>query len=262
MKVLFFSPHPDDIEFACGSTEIQLIEKGHDVIMACFTAGEYGIERNDFKGERLSRIRRWELRQATKAAGVSKLYWLGYIDGYSRFDKGTIDRLEKFLLRINPDVIFAPDPIFPVDSHVDHLNLAKTVFHIWHRLKKKPLYCLYYTYQPNYYVLARNRKKVEVIYKKFLSQGFAGPFSFHLSYLVKLIFGFFSPHAFFSETYRLPTLELSVKYKNPIRMPNLVYKLLSNLFKKSRFAVMPERDRFLPSPEELGLKECRFNIDF
>ena len=49
MKVLFFSPHPDDIEFSCVSTEIELVNNGHNVIMACYTADEYGTDRNDFK---------------------------------------------------------------------------------------------------------------------------------------------------------------------------------------------------------------------
>jgi len=96
MKVLFFSPHPDDIEFACASTEIELVKNGHEVIQALFTADEYGTDQNDFKGERISRIRRWEMREAAKAVGVHKIYWIGYIDGYSRFDKESVERLKNF----------------------------------------------------------------------------------------------------------------------------------------------------------------------
>ncbi|MHA1314063.1 MAG: PIG-L deacetylase family protein [Candidatus Helarchaeota archaeon] len=259
MRVLFFAPHPDDVEFICACTEIDLIKKGHDVMMACFTGGEYGISRDDFKGERLSRIRRRELKESTRLVGVKKLYWMGFIDGYSRFDKESIKMVEEFILKVKPDVIFAPDPFYSVDRHVDHINLAKNVYYVWCRLKKQPIYLLYYTYMPNYYVPARHGKIAREALKKHVSQGFSRPFSVGFSWFVKFLFGCFAPHAVFAEAFRVLGVQRFLKHENPVRMPKLVKKLFHLLF--NGFAVMPDEMQYHPTPEQLGLKEFRYDLD-
>lgn len=269
MRILFLTPHPDDIEFACGSTEIELVEKGHEVILACLTADEYGTSRNDFKGERISRIRRSEMREAAKVVGIHKLYWLGYIDGYSRFDREAVERIKKFILRIDPDVIFAPDPFYTVDSHVDHISIAKITLYIWNRLKKKPLYLMYYTHKPNYYIPVRYGKRAIEAFKKHISQGFSSPFATTFFRLVKFIFGFFTPHAVFPEIYRLVGVDRIKNYKNPVRVPfflkigsnRIVRRLFHRLLSGEDAAIRPSRELYLPTPKELGLKEFRFNID-
>ncbi|MHA1269435.1 MAG: PIG-L deacetylase family protein [Candidatus Helarchaeota archaeon] len=258
MKILFLSPHPDDIEFACGSTEVELVEKGHEIIMLCYTADEYGTDVNEFKGERISRIRRWEMRQAANIVGVHKLYWLGYIDGYSRFDKESIRKIRDFILKINPDVIFAPDPFYTIDSHVDHMNLAKTVYHVWNRLEKKPFYLLYYTYIPNYYISAKYRKKAIEAFKKHISQGFSRNLFIFFNWLVKFFFGLFTPHAIFAETYRIVEVEKIKNYRNPIKTPKFIKIIIRKLFKKINYAFMPGEDLYRPTPDELGLKDFRF----
>ena len=73
MKILFIAPHPDDLEFACGSTAAELVKSGHEVHELCITAGEYGIEDDEFKGERISKIRRRELRRSGKILGLKKI---------------------------------------------------------------------------------------------------------------------------------------------------------------------------------------------
>ncbi|MHA1786128.1 MAG: PIG-L deacetylase family protein [Candidatus Helarchaeota archaeon] len=258
LKVLFFSPHPDDIEFACASTEVELVKNGHRVIEACFTADEYGTDRDDFKGERISKIRRREMREAARVVGIHELYWLGYIDGYSRFDRESIDRLKKFLLKINPDLIFAPDPFFTIDNHVDHVNLGKTVFYIWQRLKKKPPLLLYYTYKPNYYINAQYKEKAREAFKKHVSQGFSKPLFLHFSWILKFIFGFFTPHSFFPETYRI--VGVKKNYDNPIKTPIVLKKILKQLLRAGNFAFMPGDELYKPTPKELNIKEFRFNI--
>ncbi len=260
MRILFFSPHPDDIEFAMASTEVQLVKKGHEVIEACFTADEYGTSDNEFKGERISRIRRWEMREAARVVGIHELYWLGYIDGYSRFDVGSVKKIRDFLLRINPDVIFAPDPIYSIDNHVDHINLGKTVCHVWARLKKKPPCLLYYTYRPNYYVKSKYCEQAKEAFKKHISQGFSNPLFLKASWLVRFIFGFFTPHAIFPETFRILGVEQMKGYQNPVRPPPLVKRFINWLFKNAALKFMPEEELYLPTPEELGLKEFRFKM--
>ncbi|MHA1229993.1 MAG: PIG-L deacetylase family protein [Candidatus Helarchaeota archaeon] len=258
MRILLLSPHPDDIEFACGSTEVQLVKAGHEVIMACFTADEYGTDRNEFKGERISKIRRWEMREAVKVVGIKKLYWLGYIDGYSHFDLESVNLIKKFIEKIKPDIIFAPDPFYPLDSHIDHINLAKTVYYVWNKLKKKPLYLLYYTYKPNYYIPSKYNKIAAEAFKKHISQGFANPIFLYFNRTVKFIFGLFTPHAIFPEFFRIVG---NIKnYKNPIKIPKIVSKLFSIIFYKASQKFMPERDLYKPTPEELGLKKFRFDL--
>ncbi|MHA1311871.1 MAG: PIG-L deacetylase family protein [Candidatus Helarchaeota archaeon] len=261
MKVLFFSPHPDDIEFSCVSTEIELVNNGHNVIMACYTADEYGTDRNDFKGERISRIRRREMREAAKVVGINKLYWIGYIDGYSRFDKESIKIIKNFILKIKPDAIFAPDPFYTIDRHIDHINLAKTVYYVWKHLKKKPLYLLYYTYLPNYYIPARNRKKGVIAFKKHVSQGFANPLFIYFSWFLKFFYGIFTPHAIFSEAFRIVNYSIIKKNKNPIKMPRIIIYFGRRLFRSIFKNILPREDLYRPTPQELGLKEFRFDIE-
>ena len=60
-KVLFFIPHPDDLEFSCPLIVIKMLRLGYDVVEVLMTNGEYGTTRTEFKGQRIARIRKKEL---------------------------------------------------------------------------------------------------------------------------------------------------------------------------------------------------------
>ena len=156
--------------------------------------------------------------------------------------------------------MFAPDPFYTIDGHVDHVNLGKTVYYIWSRLKKKPPLLLYYTYKPNFYVSMRYRKEATKGFQKHVSQGFAKPMFLYFSWLVRFIFGFFTPHAILPETYRVVGINPK-KYINPVRPIPILNKILGRILEGIGYSYMPDRDFYRPKPKKLGLKEFRFNIE-
>jgi len=254
MKILFISPHPDDIEFACGSTEAELVKHGHEVYQLCITGGEYGIEIDEFKGERISKIRRRELRRATKVIGIKKVDFFGLFDGYVEFNKKHLTRLVTYIKKINPNVVFSPDPFYPVDHHNDHIKAGYLGYHAVKSLKKRPLLILFYTYSPNYYVQCKYLDTAHQAFDEFPSQGFANKLTKTFNIFYKALFGLARKKLGLVDSYRI------VDFRNERWTMNKKQLLLHKLFSVGVGASIPDRERYKPTPEELGLKEYRFKL--
>ncbi|MHA1659940.1 MAG: hypothetical protein ACTSUT_12570, partial [Promethearchaeota archaeon] len=63
VKIIFFQPHPDDLELKCGHIIHYLATKSknkHDIRIASITKGEFGLpgaKYDKFKGDFLAKIR-------------------------------------------------------------------------------------------------------------------------------------------------------------------------------------------------------------
>ncbi|MCP4761583.1 MAG: PIG-L family deacetylase, partial [archaeon] len=134
--VLIICPHPDDGEIFAPQICIQAIKAGYEVHQLLSCCDEYGSSIDEFKGKRIQRIRKHEMICASKAYGVDqdgnailKLHWANYIDGFVPFDKKSIDRYKKFILKIKPDIILGPDPFIHCDGHRDHIATGKNYYY-------------------------------------------------------------------------------------------------------------------------------------
>jgi len=252
MRILFVSPHPDDIEFSMGSTEAALCEKGHEVFLLCFTGGEYGIEIDEFKGERLSKIRRRELRRASKIMGVKQVDFFGLIDGYVKLGRKYIDKLKEYMKKVNPDIVFCADPVFTVDPHNDHLKSGLMTYQAVKEMKKRPLLIYFYSFSPNYYQPCTHLKKTYAAFDEYVSQGFSNKLTKTFNKFFKVLSGLIMKRIGKIDAFRIIDFK-----KEPVKL-SFWQKIWVRIFHDMGGSSLPSGKQYLPRPEDLGLKEFRF----
>ncbi|MHA1819789.1 MAG: PIG-L deacetylase family protein [Promethearchaeota archaeon] len=161
-RVLIVCPHPDDGEVLAQQLIVHSLKCGYEVIELLATCDEYGTTRDDFKGRRIQRIRRAEMRAAAKAYGVDenkkplvKLAWMNYIDIHVPFNKHSVSRLKDFILRVKPDIIIGPDPFLEFDGHPDHINTGLNYYFALKKIAKqdRPKLMLFFqTTKPDFFL--------------------------------------------------------------------------------------------------------------
>jgi len=153
LTLMFFSPHPDDIEIGVPFQYINGVRRGDKIIEVLMTNGEFGTDRDEFKGKRLVKIRAKELENSNNILIKNinpnnriKLIRLGYIDGHLPFTNKTIQRITDLIKQESPHIIFTCDPWYVQDYHPDHVNTGRLVYFALKRLKKSelPLKVFYY----------------------------------------------------------------------------------------------------------------------
>ncbi len=252
MKILFLAAHPDDCEFTSANSQIDFVKKGHTVIMACMTADEYGTARNDFKGERISKIRRYEMKKAAQITGISRVDWLGFIDGYVEINKKNIKKLKKYINKIKPDIIFAPDAFFSLDFHSDHMNTGWMCYYIVKKLKKRPFLFLWQTFKPNFFIPSKYRKQARKAMEKHSSQNFGSKWMLFGTSIMQLTYGLKVNKYWFAEGYRF--VKFSKSENRPKKLRYFIYYFILAIHK----IILPKRTFYYPTPSQLGLKEFRF----
>lgn len=118
-RILVLAPHTDDGEFGCGGSIAKLIDDGHDVYYAAFSACQQSV-----LPQFPSDILITEVKAATKVLGVKpeNLILFDYdvrTFGYHRQE--ILDDLIRMRQEIKPDLIFMPDL---QDIHQDHSTIA------------------------------------------------------------------------------------------------------------------------------------------
>jgi len=118
-RVLVLAPHTDDGEFGCGGTIAKLVNDGHEVYYAAFSACQQSV-----LPQFPSDILITEVKAATKILGIqpSNLILFDYdvrTFGYHRQE--ILDDLIKLRADIRPELIFMPTL---TDVHQDHQTIA------------------------------------------------------------------------------------------------------------------------------------------
>lgn len=160
-KVIFFQPHPDDLEFNCGHLIHYLSKKSksHYIIkIASITKGEYGLpgfKYDKFKGDFLAQIRTKELYSAMNIHGIKPkdITFFGYIDGFVNFKREFINKVVDYLNQERPDIIFAPEAMYTWYYHMDHVNTGKVIYYIISKkiIEFTPILYFYGSLNPNFY---------------------------------------------------------------------------------------------------------------
>ncbi|MCX7877551.1 MAG: PIG-L family deacetylase [Ignavibacteria bacterium] len=132
-RILAVSAHPDDIEFSSGGTLLKMTGKGYEVFLVVATNGENGfkIPSNNRK-ERIA-VRKKEQMAAARYAGIKKVFFLGYKDGFLKYTDQLRERFVKIIRDVKPSIIFSFDPsnkIFESVNlhHRDHRVISEVVF--------------------------------------------------------------------------------------------------------------------------------------
>ena len=126
-RCLFIGPHPDDIEVGAGATAAKLRAMGKQVSFLICTDGRFGLE-NAPAGttpEALAELRQKESLEAARALGVQDVRFLSFSDG-GLYDKQALFRaMAQAVGRLQPEILFAPDPFVSSECHADHLNVGE-----------------------------------------------------------------------------------------------------------------------------------------
>lgn len=129
--VVAFSPHPDDNEVGAGATLARLLQAGAEVHWAVATDGSVGTEQMGVASEgpsALSHIRREEQQAAMGILGGQHIHWMGFQDMTLQQHQGALaDQVYRLIRTVKPDLVLAPDPWLPYESHPDHRTLGLVV---------------------------------------------------------------------------------------------------------------------------------------
>lgn len=119
MKVLVLAPHTDDGEFGCGGTIAKMLEDGHEIYYAAFSACQQSVLK-----EFPSDILITEVKKATQVLGIKaeNLFLFDFEVRTFNFRRQEIlDIMIELRKKINPDLVFMPSAN---DIHQDHNTIA------------------------------------------------------------------------------------------------------------------------------------------
>ncbi|MHA1697865.1 MAG: PIG-L deacetylase family protein [Promethearchaeota archaeon] len=253
-KIIFFAPHADDGEFGTGLAIINALRVGCDVVEVLMTNCAYGTTRDEFKGPRLVKIRMREIERTVDVyykhiRNRLRLIKLGFIDGFLPVNKYSLNAVVEIIKREKPDIIFAPDPIFAIDFHNDHINTGVLVYFACRMIKEtKPVNLFfYYTFKGNAGISCRLSdlqilKEAILQHKSQVSRRFINIVTLYkkLSLLIGGMHG-----NYFADRYRL-VLDLDTELR---RIPKGVIDRMAQVIFQKR---MPTpKGRYEPPPEVL-----------
>ncbi len=260
MRILIILPHPDDGEALLPCTVHQLVQDGHNVTMALATSDHYGTKDPAFKGRRMERIRKEEMRQAARVYGLRpdespkiRLAWIGFVDGHTPKTPSALERVQRLIADIRPHLIFGADPINTIDEHHDHVTIGWLTLWAVQRLPatQRPRLWLYQSYKWDTHVRIRWRDA------KLAWQGFGfHKTQLHLASAKLMNLGrtllYFGVQRLFTiwptENFR------QVKWvKGEHRLTSFANQIARVFFKASKYG-QPEKGRYNPSPQQLGLE--------
>lgn len=133
MKILVFSPHPDDVDFGFAGSAATLAKKGSEIIYCVVTDGSKGAHNAGLGAKAMKNIRIKEQISAAKILGVKKVLFLNETDGEVKNTKSLCKKIVKVIRTIKPNVIVSPDPanksfVSFYGFHRDHRETAEAVF--------------------------------------------------------------------------------------------------------------------------------------
>lgn len=125
MRIMAFSPHPDDVEMLCGGTLAKYKAQGHDVAITLVTNGNVGSP--TMTREQTAAVREKEARAA--AAVISaEFFAMGYDDEFL-YDSPEVRRHFIDVLRaFDPHIVLGPDK--DADYLTDHTRTGKILWDV------------------------------------------------------------------------------------------------------------------------------------
>jgi len=126
-RYLFIGPHPDDIEVACAPSVRALRAAGKQVSFLILTDGCMGAIDPALFGDELVQIRRAEATASAKLLGVTDVTFLPFQDGGMYRMEDAACEVARQIVRLKPDVVFAPDPNVISECHIDHIKTGMAV---------------------------------------------------------------------------------------------------------------------------------------
>jgi len=112
-RILSFTAHPDDGDFAAAGTVARWTDAGIEVVYCVVTDGDAGGFDEDFPREEMPALRRAEQVAAAKCVGVHDVRFLGYPDGRVEATLELRRDLARVIRQVRPDWPSASGPGCP-----------------------------------------------------------------------------------------------------------------------------------------------------
>jgi LmbE family N-acetylglucosaminyl deacetylase len=124
-RVLVVTAHPDDVDFGAAGTVANMTDAGIEVVYCLVTDGQAGGFDRSIPRDKMASIRRAEQTNAAAAVGVTRLVFLGHMDGAAVVDMAMRHDISKVIREVRPQVVITHNPMRNLDStygsHPDHI---------------------------------------------------------------------------------------------------------------------------------------------
>jgi len=121
-RILCIQPHYDDNDIAAAGILTQLAHRGAELFYLTATDDLMGIVDTTLSDKEAEELLKRDQFAAGTIVGVKEQYWCGYPDAgeYNYFDLRR--NFLKYIRKIQPDFIFAPDAWLTYEGHRDHIQ--------------------------------------------------------------------------------------------------------------------------------------------
>lgn len=121
-RILILAPHVDDETIGLGGTALKLAAQGKDIHCIYITDGAGSV--STIKKNDLVSRRKQEAAKVKDILGLTDIYFLDEPDGQVRSHVTLVEKINQFIEKIKPEVIFCPTFI---DCHPDHVQTSITL---------------------------------------------------------------------------------------------------------------------------------------
>ncbi|MDQ3248681.1 MAG: PIG-L family deacetylase [Chloroflexota bacterium] len=121
-RALVIMAHPDDPDFTCAGTAIQMARQGIEVTYMILTDGDKGNHNPEITKNQLIAMRKIEQRNAAATSGIKGVLFMGEEDGFLRPTPEIRKRVTREIRRIRPELIICTDPerYLVADGYINH----------------------------------------------------------------------------------------------------------------------------------------------
>jgi len=123
-RLLVVTAHPDDVDFGSAGTVANLTDDGVEVVYCLVTDGQAGGHDRSIPRAEMAMIRREEQTKAAAEVGVTRLHFLGHMDGTVEATMQLRHDISRIIREVRPQVVITHSPIRSLDStygsHPDH----------------------------------------------------------------------------------------------------------------------------------------------
>jgi LmbE family N-acetylglucosaminyl deacetylase len=124
-RVLVVTAHPDDVDFGAAGTVANMTDAGIEVVYCLVTDGQAGGFDHSIPRSEMAAIRREEQTKAAAEIGVTRLMFLGHMDGEAVADMALRHDISAVIREVRPQVVITQNPMRSLDStygsHPDHI---------------------------------------------------------------------------------------------------------------------------------------------
>jgi LmbE family N-acetylglucosaminyl deacetylase len=121
-RALVIMAHPDDPDFTCSGTVIQMARRDIEVTYMILTNGDKGNHNPEITRNQLIAMRKIEQRNSAEMCGVKQVLFMGEEDGFLHPTKTLRKRVTREIRRLRPELIICPHPdrYLVGDGYINH----------------------------------------------------------------------------------------------------------------------------------------------